>query len=51
MGLEIAAIMDSLGWAILHSLWQGTIAAIAVNVSGFEKLKAGTICSALDRSK
>lgn len=30
MGHEITGLMDSLGWAILHSFWQGTLAAFAV---------------------
>lgn len=32
MGPEFATLFDSLGWAILHSLWQGTVAALAVLV-------------------
>lgn len=30
MAPELGHLLDSLGWAILHSLWQGTLAAIAV---------------------
>ncbi len=30
MGPELGHLLDSLGWAILHSLWQGSLAAIAV---------------------
>lgn len=30
MHAEIAHILDSLGWAILHSLWQGAIAFVCV---------------------
>lgn len=30
MGPEIGHFFDSLGWAILHSIWQGGLAAIAV---------------------
>ncbi len=30
MGPELGHLLDSLGWAILHSSWQGTLAAVAV---------------------
>jgi beta-lactamase regulating signal transducer with metallopeptidase domain len=30
MQAEIAHLLDSLGWAILHSLWQGALAFVAV---------------------
>ena len=30
MGQELAHFLDSLGWAVIHSLWQGVLALIAV---------------------
>lgn len=30
MGQEFAHFLDSLGWAVIHSLWQGIVALIAV---------------------
>ena len=30
MGQELAHFLDSLGWAVIHSLWQGVVALIAV---------------------
>ena len=30
MGQDLTHFLDSLGWAVIHSLWQGVVALIAV---------------------
>jgi hypothetical protein len=30
MGTDFTQVLDSLGWAVLHSIWQGVVALLIV---------------------